>query len=731
MRRIGFFLIGLVLMTTSCKETLETGLLPEKGEVCIKLNQDSGTVSTKTDDGLPEVGEFVVEVKENSTDKLFFKKKYSDAIDQTISLNSGTHNFLAYYGDPLGSGFNSCYYRAETDYDVIPDQLNKVELTARLANVKVAVKFGPSLAFDHKNYYAEILTITEKKIIFKKNETRCAYAPVGGIFVALYVHVQDKWYRFQSEPVICESNDFITFNLDTERSVDLAAIEVVIDRGTEEVVKTFEVPAAAAAQEAPSLTVEGFQDKMLSVVEGTAAKHSGIRADIVAMGGISNCVLKVNSTLLNSAGFPESVDLATISPANQRLLEGFGVDFLSDMAGKRLSYIDFSGLLDYISVNSQYNDQNASSAASISMEVVDTYGKKTSSQTYTVTVEKAKADLSINNYDIWTTKILNPVLNVTKGDPSKFVLKCVAASDIMYSNVKTIYPASINGNEATFDGFTGLNHGTTYKVWYVYNNNAYSRSNDVEFSTETALQVGNNSFEQHTYETFKFSISGTFSTGTRTWYQPYAQNETDPWWAVNSTATLDTKFAAGYWYYKCFPTVCMTSAAYNGVRAIMVASIAINDAASKIVSGDAVTGELYIGKADNTGEHANDHDSDGHAFASRPAKMSFYHKFDYHDSPFAAEIKLFDAEDNVIASGAYESQKSDISSWTKVEVPLTYETLTKKAAKIYILFTSSSTGSTDSRDIKLSVLGSNGVETTTENVHAGNVVWLDYVQLHY
>ena len=115
MRRIGFFLIGLVLMTTSCKKTFESELLPAQGEVCIRLNQDSGTVSTKTDDGLPDVGEFVVEVKENSTDKLFFKKKYSDAIDQTISLNSGTHNFLAYYGDPLGSGFNSCYYKAETD----------------------------------------------------------------------------------------------------------------------------------------------------------------------------------------------------------------------------------------------------------------------------------------------------------------------------------------------------------------------------------------------------------------------------------------------------------------------------------------------------------------------------------------------------------------------------------------------------------------------------------------
>ena len=734
MRRIGFFLIGLALISTSCKETFESELLPKKGEVCIRLNQDSGTMSTKADDSLPDVGEFVVEVKETSSDRLFYKKKYSDAIDQTISLNSGTHNFLAYYGDPLGVGFNSCYYKAETDYEVLPDQVNQVELTAKLANVKVAVNFGPALAFDHKNYYADILTTTGKKLRFKQKETRCGYVPVGDLTVVLYVYVQEKWYRFQGEPVICESNDFITFNIDTERFVDLAGIEVVIDRGAEEVVKTFEVPAAAAPQDAPSLTVEGFQDNSLTVVEATSVQHSGIKADIVAMGGISSCVLNVKSDILNSAGFPQNVDLANISPANKETLEDFGVEFLPDMAGKRLSYIDFSGLLDYISANSQYNDQNAVSAASISLQVVDAFGKKTDSEIYTIKVEQAKADLSFNNYDIWSNRLINPVLNVKKGDPAKFILKCVAASDIMYSNVKTISPSSVNGKVATFDGFTGLNHGTTYKIWYVYNNNPYSRSNDVEFNTETAQQVGNNSFEKHTYEYFHYSVMWTSNTGNRIWYQLWDNNDTDRWWAVNSTATLDNYFSTAYPYYKTFPTVSVTNTpVHSGTRAVVLASIAINDAGSEMTSGDAVTGELYIGQADNSGEHVNRHISDGHAFGSRPSKMSFYYRFDYQNSPFTAEIQLYGGDDGetLIASGSFVSGTYDVTSWTKAEVPLVYEHLNKKVSRIYILFTSSSTGSTGSRKIKLDVMNSDGSTMTTQNLHAGNVVWLDYVQLHY
>ena len=723
--------MGLVLLVASCSEAIREEHPNAQGAVVIKLTQDHATTTTKTAETLPEVEEFVVEVTETSTDRLFYRKKYADAVNQEIALNVGEHRLFAYYGNPEGIGFNSCYYVAETLFDVKPFEVTDIEASARLANVKVAVKFGPHLALDHKEYYAEVQPATGGKILFSRTEERAGYAPAGEMSVVLYVYVQEGWKCFRSQPVTCQGNEFVTFNLDTERHGELGAIEITIDRETDDLVLDMKVPGEFAPQDGPSIQVSGFPDDCRIVsVEANPSDYKGYKADIVVYGGLKNCILKIQSDYL--PGVPSEVDLATISDELKAVLENVGLKFLDGMADQRISYVDFSGLLNYIARNVPYNYTTESACARFSLSVTDTYGNSVNTPTYTMAIEKSDATISFNDYDIWATKLVAPVAKVAKGDPSKFVLKVKRTSDMLNSSVVTVSPASIKGTTVTFPDVTGLAAGTGHQMWLQYNGNPYNITPKDDFTTETARQVGNNGFEQHTYESFGFDIMWTSVKGTRVWYQPYAPGESDPWWAVNSTATLDNYFSAGYWFYKCFPTVCVTSTnTYSGSRSILVASIAIDDAGSEIKKGDAVTGELYIGKADNSGQHINSHISDGHSFVSRPTMMSFYYRFDCHDSPFISDVILYDTEDSVIASGKFVSGTSDVSYWTRADVPLEYDFRNKKASKIYISFQSSSTGSTASRSIKLNVLDSNGNAMTTENVHAGNILWLDNIQLHY
>ena len=101
---------------------------------------------------------------------------------------------------------------------------------------------------------------------------------------------------YKSDPVACQGNDFVTFNVDTERFGELADIQIVISNETEEVVKDIKVPGDAAPQAAPSLTVSGFPGNRFSTVEADPVKHKGLKADIVAMGGIGSCTLDINSS---------------------------------------------------------------------------------------------------------------------------------------------------------------------------------------------------------------------------------------------------------------------------------------------------------------------------------------------------------------------------------------------------------------------------------------------------
>ena len=725
MGRIGSILMSLVLLVASCSPVVMDDFVTEKGEVVINLRGDQRTTATKAADDLPDVGEFIVEVTETYTERLFFRKKYSEAIDRRISLNSGEHRLFAYYGDPDGIGFNSCYYVADQLFHVAANSVETVDAVAKLANVKVAVTFGQSIALDHSEYYAEVVA-KSGRLTFTRKEKRCGYAPAGELSLVLYVYVHDKWMCYRGEPVLCEGNDFVTFNVDTERYGEMAEIQVVIDNGTDEVVKDCKVPAEAAVQDAPSMTVSGFTDNRLSTIEADPAKHKDIKADIVAMAGISSCVLDISSSFLASKGVPSQVDLATADPSQLKVLESVGLKFMRDMAGKRLSYVDFSGLVDYISHNAAYSSDYEQSCVDIKLTVTDKVGKVGSSQTYTIAMEKSQAEFVFNDYDVWATRIAGATLNVIKGDPSRYVLKCVAASDMLYSNVITLEPQSVSGSKVKFGPMTGLSAGTGYKVWAVYNGNSNNKTPEQSFTTESAQQVGNSGFES-------FKVNSFSGTHTINWVDLWASGDSNPWWATNSSVTLDKSNTAAYATYKSFPTVNMTNKAHSGSYAISVASIAVADASSEWNLfnswGDAQVGEVFIGKADNSGEHMGGHVEDGHAFSSRPSSMSYWYKLEsYESDPYYVEVQVLDEAGEVIGSGKRTDVKNTVTSWTQATLPITYEITTKKASKIYIIFKSSASGKTGSRKYSLSRYD---YSEGSVNVHAGNILWLDDIKLNY
>lgn len=721
----------VVLLMTSCADAVKEDFSCAQGEVTIRLRQDETTTPTRTDGVLPEVGEFIVEVTETSTDRLFYRKKYADAEGQKVTLNAGEHRLFAYYGDPQGTGFNSFYYVADTLFNVTSSKVSDIEAVASLANVKVAVQFGPGLALDYNEYYAEVIT-SSGELTFTKKETRCGYAPVGDLSLILYIYVQDRWMCYKSAPVTCQSNDFVTFNVDTERFGDLADIRIVIDDGTDEVVKDCKVPAEAAPQDAPTLTVAGFTGNRFSTYEADCTGYEGFKADIVAMGGIGSCILEISSGYLSGLGVPARVDLALASAGDAAALEKVGIRYMRDMAGKRLSYVDFSGVVDYVARNAPYSSDNAASCADFTLSVTDRAGKSVRSETYTLAVDKSEAALSWNDYDIWATRLYAPVLKVTKGDPSKFVLRYTRTTDLTNQELKTIEPVSVKGNVAAFPDLTALYPGSTYRIWAQYNGNGYNTTTSQNFTTEAAQQVDNNSFESFTINTF----SGTHSTN---WYELWAPGTADTWWAVNSSITLDKSNSVGYSNFKSFPTVNVTSKdPQSGSYAVSVASIAVGDASSHWnlanAWGDACTGELFIGKADNSGEHKGGHTADGHAFASRPSGMTFWYKLDCHESdPYYVEIQVLDSEGQVIGSAKKTDGAASVSSWTKVTLPIEYDLMTRKAAQIYIIFKSSATGKTSSRRYQsLSRYESSGEKTLSgDGIHAGNILWIDNVQLYY
>ena len=729
-----------MLMASACSTSrLEESEPDQVGYVSVELAPEI-VVSRDTKAAVygPDVNDFTIEFFKYTDSGLLrlYRDTYANTVGQKIPFNAADYKVHARHGDSLGVGFNAAYYAVEQTFPVRPQTEETINLEAKFANVKVAVEYGDNLKFDWEEFYVKVKCTTKggrkRHLQFSQTETRAGYLPAGAFVVELYIKVNGEWMYYHSPELDAQPADFITFNIETEKAQSQVKIIARIDDGLDVLEKSIDVSSSWLPQDAPSIRMldingRNFGNQTFIVVEAGNVVRSDLKADIIAPGVINHCYLDIKSEYLQRLGVPGIVDLATdLDPSVEAALNSIGLKWMKGMKGQRLGYVDFSGITKWL--NDIVCDSNNMFKADFSINVIDqrqAVGECVSAPVSFLQLKPEFELYDIPAYNCWATRIERISAWLIVGNPDAFKVEYRK-----YTDGEDAWREVTPGTNTDVYTITGLSPSTLYEVRARYNNNPKTEIR-VYPRTEAALQVGNNGFEQHTYEIFNFSINWTSSKGSRVWYQPYRSGETDPWWAVNSTATLDKEFWAGYWYYKCFPTVCMTrDNVYAGSRSIIVASIAIDDSASEVRKGDAVTGKLYIGKADNSGEHVNKVISEGHSFSSRPNSMSFYHKFDYHDSPFRADIRLYNGATE-IASGSYTSGSSDVTSWTEVTVPLTYRYTDRKADKIYIRFVSSSTDSTGSRSIKLNVVNTDGSSSTTENVHAGNIVWLDDVVLNY
>ena len=136
--------------------------------------------------------------------------------------------------------------------------------------------------------------------------------------------------------------------------------------------------------------------------------------------------------------------------------------------------------------------------------------------------------------------------------------------------------------------------------------------------------------------------------------------------------------------------------------------------------GTSVPGEIWIGKADNDGNHS----ADGHAFASRPTAVKFWYKYDSINSEsYAVYIVLKDASGNEIArTEKVDGQASSV--WSQCEIPVVYLNEDTKAAMLYICFKSCVSGGVKTA-VSMEIAGKQ------QTAHIGSVLRIDDIELTY
>ncbi len=691
MRRTRFLPALAVLCLLSCNENLIVTPGSEAyGEVMINLKSDEKVEIVSVRSGgvadLPDVGDFWIELV-NSSNVKFRREKYSELDGKRIGMNSGEYTLMAKHGDSLGVGFDKPFYMAKQQFTVEPQKLVIVNAVAKLANVKLAVEYGSQIRQDYESFYTVVKNVDHKRtsLNFEMNETRPGYIPGGTLSVTVYAIVdgQLRCYTLKDEngePAYIDAapNDFITLSVNTGINYGSLALNVKIDNSVEEIEKEFVVPADAASNTLPSITLSSFdEDGNYYVLEGVQDAPSDLGFTYKAYSGIKRCEVSITSEYLAGLGVPSSIDLKNISESLKGSLENVGF-FLAGNAN--VGVFGMEDMIHAYSKNSRYLGGGKPTEMGTFTLTLEDEASNVVTKTVKVLVKPdGNAIISYNDYDVWATKVVNPMVQVKKGNYALMTVQSSTDGNTWH-DFKPVASSDFSLGEVA-----GLTPGTKYYLRVIYD--GWIQVSDVaEIVTESPAQVGNAGFEDWSSSVFETNYDDI------TWYQPWIS---DQWWDTNATVTLRSSLTVGYLYFKSFPCVHYSVDSHSGNRSAQITCVNVgNENSEWWTNGGWRVGELFLGRGDGASNlNTFNRVTDGHAFGSRPSSMTFWYEYDPHSSSdtFSAEVIVKAQDGTVLATS--RSTGSAKSSWTSMTLPLNYTVTNKKAATIHINFLASTSSS--------------------------------------
>lgn len=742
-------LLSVCLMTAllfSCK-TSEVEGIEGTTEVTFSLATDGTHHKVKSElaaDYIPEVDDFTVEVfkQEGSKDKRLYRDTYPNSKDKAIKLNAGSYYMLAYHGNALGVGFGKeyAYFQAKEPFQISADQRKvSVSATAKLYNVKVAMNYGADLLKDYPNFLITLATDKEGAkgtLSYTKNDAaKEGFIPAGTLTFTLF---QDK-SQVNANPdengnikviafrktITVEPNDFITLTVNTKPAEGKLTVGIEIDKETETVTDNVEINSTYVSTEAPIVTLG---DKLASTLKFHEDEDlTGALVSLKSAAGYSHVYLDFNSPYLVSKGLISGLDLMKMDEATKAKMDKLGITTTEMGPDVKFAAVDFSGLSQKVKYEADPFD------ATFNVRVVDNNGNTVTSAPFTIKIQKLTAQVNVAEANAFARSFRGVTMTVNKGTASKFALQYRTGD----GDWTTVNPESIEGNTLNFAKIGGsLLPETAYQFRSIYDNNAAEVSDNVVVTTEAAAQVGNAGFEEWTTETIKISVEAA-KDRELDWYLPYSNNSdsnnSDNWWAVTSKRSIVTNIlGTTETCVKSFPTVAYSPQEFTQgninisahVYSVNVGKYNTDLTPNSMFGHDDKTyvGELFIGTADDSGNHS----SDGHSFASRPDKFSFKYKYTpVKNEKFYVEIFFKDASGNVIFSKVDNDGPSS-SAWATYTCDINWEDIHKKVSSIYISFKSTSSSSPDK-------INRSTIEVAGNNFtgHFGSSLYIDDIQMIY
>lgn len=697
--------IGLL----SC-ENEDTGYSKGHGEVYLQLKADTtlsvspATKAADEFDRFKNVNNYSVEISQGEK-VITSYEKYSD-IPVSVELEAGTYQLKAFLGELVPAKFDAPYFAGSTKFLVEANKKTSASVTCALANTKVSVSYSDDFKEAYPSYSLSMTTAhTSSALVFGKDETRSAYFQADSTGQKLNLSMsltslENKKTTFTPSAITIKPREDVKLLFKTDgEAVSGVKLEITIDGSTADTTVNVDVPDYMLPLDPPLITPNGFVSGQVLEVSSVDVENwnVNIAASLFAGGTIDSCIVEINSSYFKEKGLKNRYDLANLSEEDKTALNGyFPVE--GDMFHQRSYNLDLRQSL----VKKICEEAEVGSIHEFTFIVKDSLKAHQASKPVVLKLKSVVPELQIamRDGDVWSTHALLRV-QVISGNPKnvKFVIPRVPGNTNSWKFV-TGTP-SIDGQFVTLD-YTGLTPDTKYMVKAVYGSSISSKpETDIyEFTTEPALQLSDNSFENWTRKTIREEMAfpglGVFISAIYGWY-PCKENElTAPYWSSTNNQTIFSKipdditgdYPLNSQDYVLQPSIEQATEANSGSFAAKVMTVGWGRGIkeSEIVGTEHITpGKLYLG-TDNGNVK-------GVEFTSRPTRLSFAYKYEpQNNEMFKARAVVMNGNTEI----GYTEMVSRVAQndYVRTSVPFVYSEQYKdlKATHIYIEFVSSTSG---------------------------------------
>lgn len=307
-----------------------------------------------TDESILDVNDFSFSIFKGETLRGEWATLAEFLADDELTLRSG-NNYVAKasYGDVNNEGFELPYYEGNQPFVIKRGQTTTVEVTCYLANAKLSIVYTDEFKDYFSEYTAEVTTSLGNTVNYVSDETRYAYFKPGEVQVRVKVKKKEGYSQEVTlkvgEDYALEARHAYILTLDLDAGTPSINVSFSDDIPNQEPV-TIIVSDEALSAPAPYFTANGFNDDQpIDVVEGKSAEASEVYAYLNAAGGIAHCYLTTHSSSLIEQGWPETVDLTSVSAENLSAMQklGFQMAGLGDKKDK-IAKIDFTNVVPFL-----------------------------------------------------------------------------------------------------------------------------------------------------------------------------------------------------------------------------------------------------------------------------------------------------------------------------------------------------------------------------------------------